>query len=1125
MDHRIALKSNTQLRLCNDRGEAIHCVIENEIGRGGSCIVYEAVRVTDTRDKTLYRVKEFYPYKLNISRDENNVLIPSIKDAEVFRQRQEQFRSDFSRTNQLFYSDNNYSLMTNQLDVFRQNGTSYILSTYSSKKTLATYKPESLKECVMLVRQVAYVLANIHRQGYLYLDTKPDNVLVVDGYQKQVQLIDFDSLLSIQEWGKSSKMNCSDVRLSYSKGFAPIELRTSKIKRLGPHTDVYSVGALMFYLLFGCTPVAPDCETDAVFDFSKIQFDYTKCDDRLFSSLRDFFCNTLAVYYADRYQSMQEVVEQLKEIEKYADPMIPRIYSTHIEKSKIFYGREREFAELDKLLSDSDYNCLFITGMVGIGKSTFITEYLISRRKKFDTVLYFTYKGSIEAAISNDNNVEINTLRQDEEIKTGTRYFDKKLQKIRELVRGTYSVLVIDDFTGEVDDDLRALFGTELKVILLSSKAPSYQSRQEMKLSAVSDTDALRRIFEDNLGRAIADSEQNGFEQILQRVERHTFVLGLIAKQIANSHITISSAASLADEHGFSAIAPEKVDYEKDGKQTSDTIGNIIDALFEANNLSTEKKTLMKVASLLGDDGIDISQFQWIMELASKDDMNELIKDGWLRISGDIISMHHVIQEAVHRWEWTPEYVTAAEQFLNYFYVEIWLESTKNNYPKKLRKYMEYTVVTDVELPPELKDKWIFQKLIDYHDRKMKKIAPKINQRLEKKYDKLIVRVMREREARINDESPADIGKLSSLITQSEDILRQCKREPKIKSNDVYVNLLYITVLNTPQYKEEYILTETSDIFSNKETDFVLKGTAELLDESEGRNPFTIMKLYAMAVLIHAGNKRFEEAEKLLKRAERDAEKLRRNEVYAIYYNLLSDYYDILLGGSYDTEAPDKELLLNKLLDAIEKTLRYSKRGLSNDGDHLYAKNILAKAEILIRSRRGTEKEISDLIDTAKKIITENTLSCADVCLRYYLVCAWYFALVHDSEKSTAVFVKDALELSDEITPTDLQKIKEVIIPCANMFSKLSCHDKSMILLLLYEGTRLCAKHANTDSYARKKQELCDQLWKVGIEAQQFENCQKAIELIEAENEEIVDPKNRVIIPDEVRSIIADKTN
>ena len=161
------------------------------------------------------------------------------------------------------------------------------------------------------------------------------------------------------------------------------------------------------------------------------------------------------------------------------------------------------------------------------------------------------------------------------------------------------------------------------------------------------------------------DNERDGFEQILKRVEGHTLVLELIAKQIANSHITISSAASLTDEHGFSAIAPEKVDYEKDSKQTSDTIGNIIDALFGANMLSAEKKVLMKVLSLLGDDGININYFQQIMQLVSKDDLNELIKDGWLTISSDTISMHNVIQEAVHRWEWTPEYVNGCRAVLD----------------------------------------------------------------------------------------------------------------------------------------------------------------------------------------------------------------------------------------------------------------------------------------------------------------------------------------------------------------------------------------------------------------------------------------------------------------------------
>ena len=856
---------------------------------------------------------------------------------------------------------------------------------------------------------------------------------------------------------------------------------------------------------------------DAEFDFSKIQYDYSKCDDRLFSSLNDFFHNALAVYYADRYQSMQEVVEQLQEIEKYADLMIPRIYSTQIAKPKIFYGREREFGELDRLLANPDYNCLFVTGMGGIGKSAFIREYLARCREKFDTILYVHYKGSIEATVSNDNNIEINTLRQDEEAKNGTRYFDKKLQKIRELVRGTSSVLVIDNFTGDVDNDLRALLSTELKIILLSRKAPFYQSCQEMKLASVSDLNALRRIFEDNLGRSITDYEQDSFKHILKRVEGHTLVLELMAKQIASSHITISSAASLTDEHGFSAIAPERVDYEKDSEQTSDTIGSIIDALFEANVLSAEKKSLMKVASLLGDNGIDINQFQQIMKLVSKDDLNELIKDGWLMISSDMISMHRVIQEAVHRWEWIPEYVNAAEQFLTYFYVEIRLESTKNNYPKKLRKYM---TAADAELPLELKDKWIFQKLIAHRDRSMKKI----DRWREKQFAKrgIIGQVSRERYIRRFDDSPADIEKLSSLLIQSEDILRQCKREPAIKSNDVYINLLYVTVLNTLQYREDYyLLTEASNIFSKAENDFVMNGASELFDSESSRNPVTIMMLHAKVFDIYVTYGNIEKAKDQLGQAKRMAEKIRHPKVYALYYSLLSDYYDIVLDGFYDTEDFGKERLLNKMLDAIEKTLKYSKRGLSYDINHLYAKNLLAKATVLMRSGRGTEKEVNELIESAKKIIDDNASTFADVQLQYYLVHARYYVDIRRDIQMANLCIKVVEALSRAISATDYQKILDVTIPCANIYYELQCYDDA--ISLLQDGIKLCSNHANADSYARIKQELCEHLWEVGIEAQQFELCQKTIELIEAENKEIVAQKNRVVIPNEVRNIITSK--
>lgn len=1088
MDHRIALKPNTPLCLSNDSGEMIRCIIKNEIGRGGSCIVYEAVRITDTGDQTLYRIKEFYPYKLHISRN-NNELVPSVHDREYFHKEQEQFRCDFSHTNKLFYSGDNYSSMTNQLDVFNQNGTSYILSAYSSKNTLAAYKPVNLKECITLIKQVVYVLGNIHKMGYLYLDIKPDNVLIVDGYQKQVQLFDFNSLF---KWKKMNQP--SDIRLSYTKGFAPIELQTSKIKRLGPHTDVYSVGALLFYLLFGHIPTVPDCELDAVYDFTKIQYDYRQCDDRLLSSLCHFFHNTLAVYYGDRYQNMQEVLDQLLIIEKYADPLIPRIYSTHIIRPQIFFGREQEFKELNSLLSNPHYNCLFISGMGGIGKSTFIKEYLIRYRERFDTVLYVYYKDSIEATVSNDMNIEINTLRQDEENKTNIRYFDKKVQKIRELVRDTSAVLIIDNFTGEMDDDLIALLSTELKIVLLSRKSPSYSNCLKMELSAISEWNALVHIFESYLGRSIEAYELDDFKRILNSIENHTLILELIAKQIANSHIIISNAAALTIENGFSTIATEKVDYERDSKQISDTIGHIIDALFVTNMLSSQKKVLMKVLSLVGDEGIDINTFQRIMQLESKDDLNELIKDGWITISRDMVSMNNVIQEAVHRWEWTNDSIYAARQFLTYFYIEIFLESTKNNYPKKPRDHL---LVSE-----SLKGKGIINKLHKWQKNQWDKHG-------------LIGKLNQERQARIKDESPADIEKLTKLLYLAEGIIKQCQREKVICDTDLFTNLQVVVLLNMPRYRDDFIISETSQILSDN---------IKAIDQDEDSmhkmklDAVVIMQIYELIFSITANREDLEGMQDILARAKKASSYFHKKKAYAIYYNMLSDYYDILLDGFYDTDNQEEKRILNKMLDAIEKTLFYSKKNISYDINHLYVKNILAKATILMRSNRCTIRKIDQLITKAKKLIIENTTQYADVRLQYYLVCAWYYALVHDDEDMTETFIKDALELSNIIIPTDLQKIEDVIIPCANIYFELGCYEKAMALL--YKGTRLCFKHINTDSYAIIRQQLYDHFFQVGIEAQQVEWCQKMIKLIETENKEIVDDKNRVIIPEDLRSLL-----
>ena len=86
------------------------------------------------------------------------------------------------------------------------------------------------------------------------------------------------------------------------------------------------------------------------------------------------------------------------------------------------------------------------------------------------------------------------------------------------------------------------------------------------------------------------------------------------------------------------------------------------------------------------------------------------------------------------------------------------------------------------------------------------------------------------------------------------------------------------------------------------------------------------------------------------------------------------------------------------------------------------------------------------------------------------------------------------------------------------MYFEMKCHEKS--LEYLEEGTRICAKHPDTPLYAKKKQELCNHYWEVGIEAKLFKKCQMMMNRIESENEKIADIENRVAISDDVRRIL-----
>lgn len=648
MDTRIALKNRTVLKFYNSNNGVCVYTIEKELARGASSIVYEASYVNNAGTKRIVRIKECYPFALSVIREAGGALVPFASDHEKFEEQKSKMRFAFDLGNELFQTSGLTNFTTNTVDIYELNNTLYVVTTYQEGDILSYQRFSSLKDCIAVVKSIAKTIVKIHNKGYLYLDIKPENIFVLEGTYEIVQLFDFGSLVSIKELKK--RVDDCAYKISYTKGFSALELKMGNQKNVGKHTDVYAIGAVLFYLIFGRVPEALDCEMDAEYEYERSKYAEKTFQDKLYYELTEFFRNTLANYHLDRYQDMQQVIVKLEDLEELADISIPYIHSSHIVNPRILVGRTKELGILEKWIQQSDQNIIFVTGMGGIGKSSLIRRFISERVYQFDTVLYLNYHHSLQETIADDRQFMINAITKSEQ-EEPDEYFTRKLIAVSKITRGQQVVLVIDNFEDNHYAGMEELLGLGWKIIIIARNSVLAKEYPCMNIEAIRDKKCIYRMFENHIRCTIDMDEYPIIDKIIEEVQGHTLALELIAKQIENSFLTIPETEKLLQENGFAGIAPEKIPYTRDNVSEMDTIQNIINKLFSSTNMSEQKKTVLKAVAFFGTNGISANIFADIYGLETKDVLNELISEGWLNVNRHALSMHPVIIETVLKWK------------------------------------------------------------------------------------------------------------------------------------------------------------------------------------------------------------------------------------------------------------------------------------------------------------------------------------------------------------------------------------------------------------------------------------------------------------------------------------------
>lgn len=231
--------------LCNGKYR-----IEKHLASGGFGKTYLA---KDTSFDEIVAIKELYIKGL-CGRDAvtGDVAVTLIDNKQPFMAQQEKFRKEARRLRKL---DNKHIVKVR--DLFDENGTSYYVMDFIDGESFSERikRTGRLSESYImsLLPQILDALDAVHKEQIWHLDLKPANIMVDS--KGCVKLIDFGA--SKQLRSSDGTMLSTSSTLAYTPGFASSEQMEQNIEKFGPWTDLYSLGATIYYALTLNQPPSP----------------------------------------------------------------------------------------------------------------------------------------------------------------------------------------------------------------------------------------------------------------------------------------------------------------------------------------------------------------------------------------------------------------------------------------------------------------------------------------------------------------------------------------------------------------------------------------------------------------------------------------------------------------------------------------------------------------------------------------------------------------------------------------------------------------------------------------------------------------------------------------------------
>ena len=266
-------------------------LLEKEIGRGGFGVVFKARHIDIDRVVAIKVLLATYALK-----------DPRAKD---------RFKREATIAASLDYP--------NSLRIFdygeTEEGVFYIVMEYVQGKDLGKLLESAgriaIPRAIHIIRQVLHALMEAHARGIVHRDIKPDNVMLCPlAYDPDyVKVMDFGIAKMVDS---DEQITNAGITLGTPR-YMPVE--QLKGERLGPATDLYAVGLVLYEMLVGAPAFQGDTAVDtavAVMQGGPVE---VPADAPVPEPLRKLIGKACARHQEDRFQSARAFLEALNELD------------------------------------------------------------------------------------------------------------------------------------------------------------------------------------------------------------------------------------------------------------------------------------------------------------------------------------------------------------------------------------------------------------------------------------------------------------------------------------------------------------------------------------------------------------------------------------------------------------------------------------------------------------------------------------------------------------------------------------------------------------------------------------------------------------------------------------------